>query len=238
MKINKVIRDWLLELHEKRRIHIEGSILKLLEAEDTDTEFTTYIKEATVAIEDQDFYTHKGIKPTAFLRAVLVNLTSFSYSQGGSTITQQVIKKTVLSDDKTPTRKIKEWILALRLEKMLTKDEIFELYLNEIPYGGNNYGVEEASQTYFGKKASDVTIAEAAYLAALPQAPSYYSPYGSHKDKLDIRKNVVLKENANRYTCEGKLSNFNFLKKPDRKVIDKKYAMSFAEFKKLNLKRL
>jgi 1A family penicillin-binding protein len=158
------------------------------------TEISPYIKEATVAIEDQDFYTHKGIKPTAFLRAILVNLTSFSYSQGGSTITQQVIKKTVLSDDKTPTRKIKEWILALRLEKMLTKDEIFELYLNEIPYGGNNYGVEEASQTYFGKKASDVTIAEAAYLAALPQAPTFYSPYGKNKKALDDRKNLVLKE--------------------------------------------
>lgn len=157
-------------------------------------EISPYIKEATMAIEDQDFYTHNGIRPKAFLRAILVNLTSFSYSQGGSTITQQVIKKTILSDDKTPTRKIKEWILALRLEKILTKDEIFELYLNEIPYGGNYYGVEEASQAYFGKKASEVTIAEAAYLAALPQAPSFYSPYGKNKKALDDRKDVVLKE--------------------------------------------
>ncbi len=157
-------------------------------------EISPYVKEATMAIEDQDFYTHNGIRPKAFLRAILVNLTSFSYSQGGSTITQQVIKKTVLSDDKTPTRKIKEWILALRLEKILTKDEIFELYLNEIPYGGNYYGVEEASQAYFGKKASDVTIAEAAYLAALPQAPSFFSPYGKNKQALDERKDVVLHE--------------------------------------------
>lgn len=157
-------------------------------------QISPYIKQATMAIEDQDFYTHKGIKPTAFLRALLVNITSLSYSQGGSTITQQVIKKTILSDDKTPTRKIKEWILALRLEKMLTKDEIFELYLNEIPYGGNFYGVEEASQAYFGKKASDVSIAEAAYLAALPQAPTFYSPYGKNKQALDDRKNLVLKE--------------------------------------------
>lgn len=157
-------------------------------------QISPYIKQATMAIEDQDFYTHNGIKPTSFVRAILVNLTSLSYSQGGSTITQQVIKKTVLSDDKTPTRKIKEWILALRLEKMLSKDEIFELYLNEIPYGGNYYGVEEASQAYFGKKALDVTIAEAAYLAALPQAPSFYSPYGKNKKDLDDRKNVVLRE--------------------------------------------
>lgn len=158
------------------------------------SDISPYVKEATMAIEDQDFYTHNGIKPTAFLRAIFVNLTSLSYSQGGSTITQQVIKKTVLSDDKTPTRKIKEWILALRLEKILTKDEIFELYLNEIPYGGNYYGVEEASQAYFGKKASDVTIAEAAYLAALPQAPSFYSPYGKNRTALDDRKNLVLSE--------------------------------------------
>lgn len=152
------------------------------------------IKEATMVIEDKDFYTHNGIKPTAFIRAAIVNLTSLSYSQGGSTITQQVIKKTILSDDKTPTRKIKEWILAIELEKLLTKDEIFELYLNEIPYGGSYYGVEEASQAYFGKKALDVTIAEAAYLAALPQAPSFYSPYGKNKQALDTRKNLVLKE--------------------------------------------
>ena len=157
-------------------------------------QISPFIKQATMAIEDQDFYTHNGIKPTAFLRAVLVNLTSLSYSQGGSTITQQVIKKTVLSDDKTPTRKIKEWILAIELEKLLTKDEIFELYLNEIPYGGSYYGVEEASQAYFGKKALDVTIAEAAYLAALPQAPSFFSPYGKNKQALDARKNLVLKE--------------------------------------------
>lgn len=150
------------------------------------------IKNATLAIEDDTFYSHHGIRPLAIVRAFFANIISGSFSQGGSTITQQVVKKTLLTDDKFITRKIKEAILALKLERTLSKDEIFSLYLNENPYGGSIYGVEEASQSYFGKKSSDVTLAEAAYLAALPQAPSYYSPYGSHRDDLDARKNLVL----------------------------------------------
>ena len=150
------------------------------------------IRDATVAIEDAEFYQHKGVKPTAFLRAMLVNLASLSFSQGGSTITQQVIKNALLTQDKTPSRKIKEWVLAVKLERVLTKEEILEIYLNENPYGGSISGVEEASQSFFGKHASEVTLAEAAYLAALPQAPSYYSPYGNHRSSLDERKNLVL----------------------------------------------
>jgi membrane peptidoglycan carboxypeptidase len=98
----------------------------------------------------------------------------------------------VLTKDKTLTRKLKEWILAVKLEKVLTKDQILNTYLNENPYGGNIYGVEEASKTFFGKSSKDVSIAEAAYIAAIPQAPTYYSPYGIHKDRLDVRKNLVL----------------------------------------------
>jgi 1A family penicillin-binding protein len=150
------------------------------------------IQKATVAIEDTDFYRHHGFKPTAFLRAVIVNITTLHFSQGGSTITQQVIKNALLTKDKSPARKLKEIILALKLERVMTKDQILELYLNENPYGGSISGVEEASRSFFGKKASDVTLAEAAYLAALPQRPSYYSPYGNHKDALDQRKNLVL----------------------------------------------
>ncbi len=153
------------------------------------------IKNASVSIEDNDFYIHRGIKPTAILRAVLANLTPGSgNTQGGSTITQQVIKNTVLTQDKTITRKLKEWILAIKLEKVLTKDEILNTYLNENPYGGSIYGVEEASKTFFGKSAKDVTLAEAAYIAAIPQAPSFYSPYGKNKDRLDARKNLVLQQ--------------------------------------------
>ncbi|MFA6273226.1 MAG: transglycosylase domain-containing protein [Candidatus Paceibacterota bacterium] len=150
------------------------------------------IKNATVAIEDANFYQHNGLEPKAILRAIFANLVDFGYSQGGSTITQQVVKNSILTNDKTITRKLKEWVLALKLEKKMSKEEILSLYLNEIPYGGSIYGVEEASQNFFGKKASDLSVAEAAYLASLPQAPSYYSPYGIHKDKLEERKNFAL----------------------------------------------
>jgi 1A family penicillin-binding protein len=155
------------------------------------------IKNATIAIEDLEFYEHKGIKIKAIIRAVIANLTPGGITQGGSTITQQVIKNSILTKDKTPTRKLKEWILAMKLEKFLTKDQILNTYLNENPYGGNIYGVEEASKTFFGKSAKDVTLAEAAYIAAIPQAPTFYSPYGSHRDRLEFRKNLVLQQMKN-----------------------------------------
>jgi len=152
------------------------------------------IKNATVAVEDAEFYEHRGIKVTAIIRAVVTNLFNFQLlsGQGGSTLTQQVVKNSILTKDKTITRKLKEWILALKLEQVLSKEEILELYLNETPYGGSIYGVEEASQAFFGKSASDVTIAESAYLAALPQAPTFYSPYGNNRDQLEGRKDFVL----------------------------------------------
>ncbi|MFZ2593849.1 MAG: PBP1A family penicillin-binding protein [Minisyncoccia bacterium] len=152
------------------------------------------LKNATVAIEDTEFYKHKGIKPTSILRAVFANIMSGSYSQGGSTITQQVVKNTLLTSEKTISRKIKEWILSLALERRISKDEILAIYLNEMPYGGNVYGVEEASRRFFGKSASTITLAEAAYLAALPQAPSYFSPYGNHIEELAARKDLVLRK--------------------------------------------
>lgn len=156
------------------------------------SEISIFIRNATVAIEDAEFYQHSGFRPLAFLRAALVNITTGSYSQGGSTITQQVVKNTLLTQDKTIIRKAKEIVLALKLERVATKDRILEIYLNENPYGGTIYGVEEASRYFFGKPAKDVTLAEAAYLAALPQAPTRYSPYGNHRDELERRKNLVL----------------------------------------------
>ena len=155
-----------------------------------------YIKNASVAIEDEQFYQHAGIEPKAIVRAVLVNLGLHrGYAgQGGSTITQQVIKNALLSREKTLTRKIKEWILAMKLDGIMGKEEILALYLNESPYGGNIYGVEEASLTFFGHGANELTLSEAAYLAALPQSPTRYSPYGSHRDLLEERKNLVLKK--------------------------------------------
>ena len=147
---------------------------------------------ATIAIEDSEFYNHKGIRPKAILRAVFTNIFAGTYKQGGSTITQQLVKNTLLSREKTITRKVKEWVLALKIEKKFSKDKILELYLNEAPYGGNILGAEEASRRFFNKSASELNLAEAAYLAALPKAPSYYSPYGKHKDALEKRKNIVL----------------------------------------------
>src|SRR3989344_8509390 len=150
------------------------------------------VKNASVAIEDDEFYHHHGIKPGAILRAFFVNLQSGSYGQGGSTITQQVVKNSLLTTDKTITRKIKEWILAIKLEQVMSKEEILGWYLNEIPYGGNIYGVEEAAQAFFDTKAKNLTLVQAAYLAAIPKAPTFYSPYGPNRNKLDERKNLVL----------------------------------------------
>ncbi len=150
------------------------------------------VQKATVAIEDSDFYQHHGIKISSIIRSTLVNIINLGYEQGGSTITQQVVKNSILTTDKTITRKIKEWILAVKLEQVLSKDKILELYLNESPYGGAIYGIEEASMTFLGKHASEVDLAEAAYLAALPQSPTYYSPFGNHLDALESRKNTVL----------------------------------------------
>lgn len=156
-------------------------------------DISRHIKNATVAIEDNEFYEHNGIKPIAILRSVFVNLLAGEFAQGGSTITQQLIKNSLLTQDKLISRKIKEWILALKIEKIKTKEEILNLYLNESPYGGSIYGVEEAAQSFFGKQAKDVSLAESAYLAAIPKAPTFYSPYGNNRDKLEERKSLVLR---------------------------------------------
>jgi len=156
-------------------------------------EITDYIKQATIAIEDADFYSHRGVRPISIIRAFFVNIGAGSVKQGGSTLTQQVVKNSLLTKDRKISRKIKELILSLKIEQVMEKDDILAIYLNESPYGGNIYGVEEAAKTFFNKKASEVTLAEAAYLAALPQAPSYLSPYGPNRDKLDNRKDIVLR---------------------------------------------
>ncbi len=157
------------------------------------SKMSKHIKNAAVAIEDKDFYIHDGIKPTSIIKAAFENaFGDRKYKRGGSTITQQVIKNTILTREKTYTRKVKEAILAYKLEKLWTKDQILELYLNESPYGGTLYGIEEASLYYFDKHAADLDIAEAAYLASMPQAPTTYSPYGKNRKALDNRKDLVL----------------------------------------------
>jgi len=150
------------------------------------------IKNATVAIEDSEFYNHPGVRLTSTVRAVLSNLFGVGRTQGGSTITQQLVKNTLLTQKKTYARKIKEWILAIKIEQALSKEKILEYYLNEVPYGGTVYGIEAAANTYFNKRAADLTLAEAAYLAAIPQSPTVLSPYGKNQDRLETRKNLVL----------------------------------------------
>src|SRR3989338_609110 len=166
------------------------------------------LRNATVAVEDAEFYEHYGFRPMSFLRALMVDILSLKFVQGGSTITQQVVKNALLTQDKTIIRKIKEIVLAIKLERAYSKDQILGTYLNETSYGGTIYGVQEASQYFFGVPAKDVTLAEAAYMAALPQAPTRYSPYGNHRDELESRKNFVLsKMKENKFITDSEYEN-------------------------------
>jgi len=155
-------------------------------------EISQSIKDATIATEDNNFYIHKAVDLKAILRAALANLKAGGVSQGGSTITQQLAKNAFLSAERTFSRKAKELVLAFRLEGQFTKDEILGLYLNQIPYGSNAYGIESAAKTYFKKTSQELSLAEVALLTSLPKAPSYYSPWGTHIDELLRRKNSVL----------------------------------------------
>jgi len=155
-----------------------------------------HMKQATIAIEDRDFYKHHGYDLPGILKAVcheiFGNLGGLCPPRGGSTITQQFVKNSILTSERTYTRKIKELVLAYQLERKFTKDQILQMYLNEIPYGSTAYGVESAAQTFFDKSAKDLTLAESVMLAALPQLPTYYSPYGNHTDELTIRLHHIL----------------------------------------------
>ncbi len=149
------------------------------------------VKQATIAIEDKDFYKHGAFSVFGIGRAFSGVLTGTNRG-GGSTITQQYVKNALLTDQRTLSRKIKELILAIEIEQRYSKDEILKLYLNEIPYGNQAYGIQTAAKTYFNKDAKDLTLDESAMMAAMPQAPSYYSPYGPNTDALIARRNRIL----------------------------------------------
>ena len=151
-----------------------------------------HVKYASVSIEDKNFYNHGGFSVFAMIRTAITNVI-YNRRAGGSTLTQQFIKNAVLTPEKKITRKIKEVVMAYRLEQKFNKDEILQMYLNEIPYGSNAYGIEAASLKYFDKHAKDISIAESALLAALVQSPSRYSPYGPNKELLLGRKDYVIK---------------------------------------------
>jgi len=149
------------------------------------------LKQATLAVEDSNFYYHFGIDPKAIFRAFITNIQAGHVVEGGSTITQQLSKTLFLSFEKSLERKIKEAILAIRMELVFSKDEILEMYLNQIYYGHGSYGVEGASRTYFGKNVQDLTTSECAMLAALPKAPNHYSPYRSLEKALKRRNHAL-----------------------------------------------
>jgi penicillin-binding protein 1A len=154
-------------------------------------QMSKYVPEAFIAAEDATFYQHGGVDYEAILRAAIKDLLAGQIVQGGSTITQQLVKTLLLTPQKTITRKLKEFILATRLERHLTKDEILNIYLNQIYLGDGTYGVEAASEQYFGKKAKDLSLAEAAILGGLPRSPNTYSPVNSPR-RAKLRQKYVL----------------------------------------------
>jgi len=163
------------------------------------SEMPTDLKNATISIEDKNFYTDQGFSVTGILRAVFSTIFKHQV-QGGSTITQQLVKNALLTNERTIRRKAQEVVLTIIAEGVYTKNQILEMYLNTIPYGGTAYGIESASETYFGKPAKDLDLAESALLSGLPQAPSTYSPFGAHPELAKSRQEEVLKQMiANKY---------------------------------------
>jgi 1A family penicillin-binding protein len=148
--------------------------------------------DATIAIEDRDFYKHQGLSIRGIIRAIKKNIFQ-QKTEGGSTITQQLVKNALLTSEKTFSRKLKEAILAIKVEAKFTKKEILQMYLNEVNYGGPAYGIEEAAQMYFGKHAKDLNLPESALLAGLPASPTRYSPFGSHPEYAKTRQIEVLR---------------------------------------------
>ncbi len=160
------------------------------------------LQQATIAIEDKDFYKHPGFDVTAIIRSAWVNFSGKSL-QGGSTITQQLIKSALLSPETSINRKVKEIILAFWAERMYTKNQILEMYFNQVPYGGTAWGIEAASEVYFGKHVRDLTLSESAFLAGIPRAPTIYSPYGTTPTLWKKRQKEVL----SRMVSLGYISN-------------------------------
>lgn len=150
------------------------------------------VKKATIAIEDKDFFYHKGYDPKGILRALIHNYNDATTLQGGSTITQQLVRSALLTPDRTWERKIKEILLSIRTEQLYSKNQILEMYLNQVPYGGTAWGIEAASQIYFGKSVKDLNLAQAALLAGLPASPTSYSPFGSTPELAFVRQKEVL----------------------------------------------
>lgn len=206
----------------------------------------SYVYNAVVAIEDKDFYNHKGLVPRRVLKAIYVDTINIvwkiftgktkTFYQGASTITQQLVKNSILTNEFSITRKLKEMILAWQLEKKFDKKQILKMYLNEIPFGSVYYGIESAAQNYLGKNTKDLSIAEAAVLAAIIQRPSYFSPFGSHVDELLKRQQLVLSLmldqgyiNQEEYD-NAKNEEIIFKNKNDQKIIAPHFVMYTIDY--------
>jgi len=197
----KLQSDDYMSLGQTSKIYAaDGSLLAEIYGTENRTvvpfkEIPNYLKQATIAIEDERFYEHGGVDYQAIARALLTDISQGRLAEGGSTITQQLVKTLYVSDARTFTRKIDEAVLATELDRMVSKDTILERYLNSIYYGENAYGVEAAAQTYFGKSVKQLDLAECATLAGLPQAPSAFSPKEDMQAAV-ARRNTVLQKMA------------------------------------------
>ncbi len=211
-----------------------------------------YLRNAVIAAEDANFYHHFGIDLKGVFRALLVDLKIGQPVYGGSTIPQQLIRSTFLSSEKTIERKFREIILSLELDRRYSKDKILEWYLNQVPFGQNTYGVEAASQTYFGKSCSELSLSESAVLAALIRGPYRLSPYGENKEELLIRKDYVIDRMAKEgfiskeMAEEAKKQELVFIEKPIqikapyftlwvKQQLEKKYGQEFLKRKGLKI---
>lgn len=175
--------------HELYRIHGEENRRVVSHEEIPDV-----VRQATVAVEDDDFYQHSGIDIPAIFRAARSNLEHDEIRQGGSTITQQLVRSVFLNREKTLKRKVLEMVIAIKMERHYSKDQLLDMYLNQVPYGSNAYGIQSAALTFFGRPAKELDLAQAAFLAALPKAPTYYSPYNLHRDELKARQREILEK--------------------------------------------
>src|SRR3989344_179146 len=165
------------------------------------------LKNAVISAEDANFYRHFGLDISGIARSILKDLSRGSLAYGGSTITQQLIRSSFLSTEKTVQRKIKEIILTLELERRYSKDQILEFYLNQIPFGSNAYGVEAASQVYFNKPVSEISLSQAATLAALIRAPSRLSLAENKEDLIFVRDYILRRMVQNGYISEEEAKN-------------------------------
>jgi len=210
------------------------------------------LQEATIAIEDRDFYRHGAIDIRGIIRSIYA-ITVKKQLQGGSTLTQQLVKNSLLTQERTVQRKVKEILLSFVTEILYSKPQILEMYLNQIPYGGTAYGIEAAAQTYFGKKAKDLTLSESALLAGLPESPTTYSPFGSHPELARARQvevlstmkelgNITKEQEKKALSQELEYENFsNQIKAPHfvlyvRDLLIERYGQEFVEEGGLNIK--